>query len=58
MHRTGREVLWVSTEEVGGEVENILLTGSPQACNDGALPNVGRGRFEILVNVGLGLITP
>ena len=24
----------------------------------GALPNVGRGKFEILVSVGLGLITP
>ena len=34
MHCTGREVLWVSTEELGGEVENILLTGNAQACND------------------------
>ena len=34
MHCTGREVLWVSTEELGGEVVNILLTGNAQACND------------------------
>ena len=34
MHHAGREVLWVSTEELGGEVENILLTGNAQACND------------------------
>ena len=44
MHCTGREGLWVSTEELGGEVENILLTGNAEACNDRVHCQMWEGR--------------